>query len=135
MLVCLCCACFTAFDQLLADTLTVTEKGVLPRVAGANGRWVVSWQVDKGAGDYDLYAQVFDSKGESLVGPFEIGDDTNAAAARPVIGRSHEVGIDDAGNIVVCWESTDEQAGSLETFFGSSGKFVLGGDFWQVDQA
>jgi len=68
----------------------------------ASGYLVIVWQ-DKRDGDYDIYAQRFDSSGNFLGNNFKINDDTLSSYQ-----GFPEVDSDKDGNFVVVWQDTRE---------------------------
>jgi hypothetical protein len=70
-----------------------------PAVAMANsGNFVITWQ-DYRNGDFDIYAQMYQSDGSPLGSNFKVNDD---------VGTTHQyspaVAMDNSGNFVVTWQ-------------------------------
>ncbi len=85
----------------------------------ASGSFVVVWQ-DKRGGDFDIYAQRFDSLGNSLGNNFKINDDTSGSYQ-----GFPEVDSDKKGNFVVVWEDTRESYYDIYAqFYNWSGEGV-----------
>jgi len=63
-----------------------------------NGNFLITWE-DKRNGNFDIYAQHFDSTGHRLQGNFRVDNDTqNKSQNHPVVAMS------ETGNFVIAWE-------------------------------
>ena len=102
---------------------------IRPKVAtNLSGNFVVVWQ-DKREGDYDIYAQRFDSLGNSLGSNFKINDDFSSSYQ-----GFPKVDMDSSGNFVVVWQ--DQREGYYDVYAqfynrlgqGMSSNFVVNDD-------
>jgi len=79
---------------------TTTGNQTEPSIAvDPSGNFVVAWQ-GPGPDEEDIYARKFDPNGQPLTGEFRINDYTPGSQLYP------NVAVDDAGNIVIVWESS-----------------------------
>jgi len=116
----------TSTGEFAVNTYT-TGVQYRPRVAmNGNGDFVVVWDSYPEDGDSDgVFARVFDSAGTPRSGEFRVNVVTTGQQALP------SVGIDDAGNFVVVWESYGQDGdgfGIMGRRFNSAGA-PMGGEF------
>jgi hypothetical protein len=82
-----------------------------PKVAVAPaGSFVVIWQSVRDGDGYGIFGQRFDSAGARQAGEFQVNTYTGAAQRIP------RVAMDDAGKLVVAWQSNREGAGGYGIF-------------------
>jgi len=62
------------------------------------GKSIICWQ-DKRNGDWDIYAQLFNTSGDTVKGNFRVNDDTGTSRQ-----YSPSVAIDVDGDFVICWQ-------------------------------
>jgi hypothetical protein len=111
-------------DDFLVNDDTGTADQQYPAIAlDDSGNFVITWQ-DLRNGNYDIYAQRYNSSGDSLGYNFKVNDDTGTAGqATPAIAMNA------SGNFVIAW--TDRRTGYWDIYaqrYNSSGT-PLGSNF------
>jgi hypothetical protein len=117
-------------DDFLVNDDTGTADQQYPAIAlDGSGNFVISWQ-DLRNGNYDIYAQRYNSSGATIGTNFKVNDDTGTAGqATPAIAMNA------SGNFVIAW--TDRRAGYWDIYaqrYSSSGT-PLGSNFKVSDAA
>jgi hypothetical protein len=90
------------------DDLTTSIQQRADVTSDDNGNFVVVWQ-DKREGNYDIYAQRFDSSGNFLDSNFKINDDTGTS-----LQNFPKVTSDSLGTFVVVWQ--DKRNGDEDVY-------------------
>jgi hypothetical protein len=111
-------------DFLVNDDTAGGGKHYNPAIArNASGRFIVAW-VDYRNGNFNIYAQRFDSSGTPMGTNFKVNEDTGT------VGQWYPAVIsDNSGNFVITWE--DERNGNSDIYaqrYDSSG-VLIGGNF------
>jgi hypothetical protein len=94
---------------------------------GGDGRFVVAWRSLQEASSYGygIFARAFDAAGVGQGGEFHVNTYTVNNQTRP------QVGVDDVGNFIVTWQSSEQDAHSFGIFaqhFDAAGA-AQGGEF------
>ncbi|MDZ8106681.1 MAG: hypothetical protein RM338_13830, partial [Nostoc sp. DedQUE12a] len=123
---------FQRFDaagtKLGSETLVNTASTDLetqPAVAmNASGAFVVVYTIANGVDD-NVFVRLYNSSGTAVTAPIQVNVTTTSAQNLPVVA------IDNAGNFVVVWESTQNSATGIDLYgrrFSSTGT-PLSGEF------
>ncbi len=96
-----------------------------PSVAmNREGDFVICWQDERNGWDWDIYAQRYDSSGDTLRSNFQVNDDQGTSEQGDPL-----VAMDGDGGFLICWR--DERSGEPDIYaqrYDSSGD-TLGGNF------
>ncbi len=89
---------------------------------GGSGNFIITWQ-DGRDGDYDIYAQRYDSSGTPINSNFKVNDDAGTASqGNPAIA------MDESGSFVIIWDDyrNDDSGDVYAQKYDSSGNAVHG---------
>ena len=92
--------------------ISLSEVRDVRSASSANGTSVVVWSEDVGGGDFNIFAQRFDTSNNSAGGPITVSDDSDFES-------DADVAMDAAGNFVVVWERNIGNAGDLDVVYAT----------------
>ncbi len=110
-------------DFLVSDDTGISEQNYPSVAMNGSGNFVITW-IDERNGNYDIYAQLYNSSGLPLGGNFLVNDDEDD-------DRQYfpSVAMDDSGNFVITWlDKRNDNGDVFAQRYNSSGQ-VLGDNF------
>jgi hypothetical protein len=109
-------------DEFRVNTFTTGTQGGRTIAMDADGDFVIAWSSDQGGPPFGVYAQRFNASGTPQGAEFRVNPLTTGAG-------SPSIAMDDAGNFVVVWGSSDGSGlGIFGRRFNALG-MPLGGEF------